>query len=154
MSHFSASVRRVALAGNIVFGAMAVAQGLFSAGRNCVDPSYWQVVFGFFAIWMVLGTLAVRLHPRPPSLVELLQCGAGGAWLSLIIWGSLGVVAGLLSVWHGWNLLGEPSFWYGMAQMYLLSTGMLTLVLWAAPFKGRWDEDNVAKRNASSNGGA
>jgi hypothetical protein len=122
-------------------GAMVLAHGLLSLGRNWADPGYWQVVFGFFAGWMVLGTLMVQVHPRLPSFLELAQASLGGAWLSLLIWGGLTVMMAVMDLWNGWNQIWQAGYWYGVGQMYLLSTGAMTLLLWAAPFKGRWDED-------------
>lgn len=141
MSPWTATIRRVALVDGIVFGAMVLAHGLLSLGRNWADPGYWQVVSLFFVAWMVLGTLLVHVHPRLPTLTELFQSSLGAAWLSLLIWGGLCVMIGVMDFLNGWKLVGQGRFWYGILQMYLLSVPNLTMLLWVAPFKGRWDAD-------------
>ncbi len=144
MSPWLASVQRVGFAGSVVFGLMILAHGLLSLGRNWTDPGYWEVLLGFFALWLVLGSLMVRVHPRPPTFTELLQSGLGAAWLSLVLWGGLTLLLGLLSWLQGWDLLWQRNYWYGLGQLYLLSVGVLTLFLWAVPFQGRWEGDEAS----------
>jgi hypothetical protein len=154
MSPWLASVRRVAIAGSVVFGLMLLAHGLVSLGRNWSDPSYWGTMLGFFALWMLLGTLMVRVHPRPPTFAELLQAGLGAAWLGFLIGSGLTLLLGLLSVFNGWDLLRQGSYWYGIGQLYLLSVGVLALLFWALPFRGRWKgEDAPPERPDGSDTG-